>query len=213
MSNKVLRIILDDDDSLIADKELGQVIINSDTGTVDYIDYDGSAENVVMFNSTNTTTAYMETLVYDTNINGIVDDSEKLGGVLATDYATKTWVTLNGGNMNTSVYDVTGTGVVDDAEKLGNQLPSYYASKAYVDSIAGDMKKSVYDINNNGVVDNSELLNGKDGTFYSNYLNLSNRPKLENLEDSLFGAKNTGDLTVFNGTNWINTNILDLGIF
>lgn len=213
MSNKVLRIVLDDDDALIADRELGQVIINSDTGTIDYIDVDGSPENVVMFNSTSSTPAYMETATYDTNINGIVDNSEKLGGIIASDYATKSWVTLNAGNMQTSTYDVTGTGVVDNAERLGNQLPSYYASVAYVNSIAGDMKKSVYDINNNGVVDDSEKLGGQTPGFYSNYLNLNNRPNLEDIEDCLFIPKSVGNLLIFNGTNWVNRSIIDMGSF
>jgi hypothetical protein len=131
MSNQVLRVTLDDSDPLIADKVLGQIFINADTGSVDYIDSDGIGEHIAIFDPSCTTTLYMEKSVYDGNGNDVVDNSEALGGIPANQWATQAWVLANAtGNMEKSVYDTNDNGVVDDSERLGNQLPAYYLDYA-----------------------------------------------------------------------------------
>jgi len=64
--------------------------------------------------------------VYDTNNNGVVDNSERLGGQLPAYYASVSYVQTNFGDMRKSVYDTNDNGVIDNSEKLNNELPSYY---------------------------------------------------------------------------------------
>lgn len=185
MSNQVLRITLDNSDPLINSKELGQIIVNTDDGTVDYVDSDGTAEHISVFDPSSATNIYMEKSVYDVNPPGLypsVDNADSLGGISSTLYATKSWVQSNvTGDMSASTYDINNNGIVDNSEKLGGQLPSYYASVAWVQSLAtGDMKKSTYDTNNDGVVNDSSKLNGQFPAYYLDYANFVGTPPATN---------------------------------
>ncbi len=216
MSNKVLRITLDDNDPLIDDKELGVIIINSDEGTVDWVDLDGNPEHISVFDPTSSSPAYMEKTIYDTDNNNVVDNCDNLGGISAANYATQAWVLANSGGGDTmlkTVYDTNNDGIVDNSERLGGQLPSYYASMTWCVATFGDMNKSIYDTNDNGVVDDSEKLNNQDPSYYLDYNNLTNKPTFESLSDTTFTSLSAGDLVEYDGVKWINNRIIDQGTF
>ena len=217
MSNQVLRITLDDDDPLISGKELGQIVVNADAGTVDYVDTDGNPEHIAVFDASGSSTIYMEKAVYDKNVanNGVVDDSERLGGILSNQYATKAWVIGNAtGDMTKADYATNGApGMVDNSLRLNNQPASYYASTTWVQANFGDMRKTTYDTNDSGIVDNSERLGGQIPSYYLNYSNFINQPNLLDWADCNEGIKLAGDIITWDGSDWINTSTLDLGTF
>lgn len=129
--------------------------------------------------------------VYDPNNDGVVKDSDKLGGKLPAYYsdynnlANKPTTTggSSSGDMLKSAYDTTNNGVVDNSEKLDGQPAAYYRNynnlidKPTTGFGSGDMSKATYDNSGiSGVVDDSERLGGQPPAFYRDYNNLNNKP-------------------------------------
>ncbi len=213
MSNKVLRVTLDDDDPLIDDKELGVIVVNADAGTIDWIDTDGNPEHIAVFDATSASGLYMEKTTYDINNDNVVDNSEKLGGVNAGLYATQAWVLANTSGMSKLIYDANDDGIVDNSTRLGGQLPTYYASTAWVNANFGNMRKSTYDIANNGIVDDAEKLGNQSPAYYLNYVNLTNKPNIGDIGGMNISGEIPGDMLEYNGTHWVNKPVLDQGSF
>jgi hypothetical protein len=118
--------------------------------------------------------------------------------------------------MIKSVYDNNNDGIVDNTTALGGIPANQWATQAWVLSTAtGDMTKTVYDTNDSGIVDNSERLGGQLPSYYASlaYVNSLPIPKYSELDDAAFGTQTSGDLIMFDGTNWCNTNMIDLGTF
>ena len=91
--------------------------------------------------------------VYDTTINGIVDDAEKVNGL-----TVETAVPV-GAVFTDTVYD--DSDVLKDADANSPVTPTNkVATMAEIATAGvGDMTKAVYDTNNNGRVDNAERVN------------------------------------------------------
>jgi len=118
--------------------------------------------------------------------------------------------------MEKAVYDINNNGIADDCDNLGGVPANQYATQVWVTANAtGDMTKSVYDTNNNGIVDDSDRLGGQLPAYYASlaYVNSLAVPKYSELNDADFTAQLAGDVIMFNGTDWINTNLIDQGTF
>lgn len=98
--------------------------------------------------------------VYDTNDNGVVDNSERLNGQLPAFYLDRTNHTGTQAAISIT-FDNTGTG-----------LSALNVQTALAELDSNKMQRTVYDANNNGVVDDAEqaqnalLLNGNNGAYY-----------------------------------------------
>ena len=140
-------------------------------------------DNLINSAVTNWGTSNVNVMVrttYDTNENGIVDDSELLSGNSPTYYLDRANHTGTIQHTVISDYDLTlaGTGNLTPFIPSSDYHP---ATKKYVDdSISfaggGDMLKTVYDTNDNGVVDNSQALSGQGASYYLDWTNFTGTP-------------------------------------
>ena len=81
---------------------------------------------------------------YDTNNNGKVDDSDRLGGYLPNEYLRKD---EDSDYLKKSVYDTNNNGKVDDSDKLGGENPSFYDQTSDVQGLRTDLDAHTSDNN------------------------------------------------------------------
>ena len=177
--------------------------------------------------------------VYDTNDNGVVDNSEKLNNQAASFYLSRTNHTgTQAAASITGLASVATTGTFDslsDVDTTGvtnGQTIIYQSStSSWIPGTAsgggtGDMLKSVYDTTNNGVVDNSEKLNNQAASFYLSRTNHTGTQSassitglasvatvgtLDSLSNVLTSGKTTGQMLQWSGTAWIPATVSGTG--
>lgn len=193
----------------------------------DVEDIGGGAINITPFGSS-TCSGYLDLATYDSNGNGIVDNSEKLGGQLPEYYAisghthptssgTGHTIQDNGVDMTTRTnLNFIGFSVEDDS---GND-----ATKVTIiaGSGTGDMLASIYDTNSNNIVDNSEALNGHPDSYFSisghthveaditdlgDYALSNHNHTLDSLSNVTITDVAEDDVLKWNGAAWVNDQV------
>lgn len=118
----------------------------------------------------------MSKSTYDTNNDGIVDNSTLFNSQNASYYLSRsnhTGTQSAGTISGLASVAISGTlASLSDAQissPTNNQVLQWNGTKwinATLSAGSGDMLKSIYDTNNNGIVDNSTQLNGQSASFY-----------------------------------------------
>jgi hypothetical protein len=184
-------------------------------------------------------TGDMQKSVYDSNDNGVVDNSEKLNNQNASYYLDRTNHT---GTMSAasvtglasvatvgtfdSLSDVNTSGVTDGQTIIYQSSTSSWIPGTASGGGSGDMLKSVYDTTNNGVVDNSEKLNNQAASFYLSRANHTGTQSvssitglasvatvgtLDSLSNVLASGKTSGQVLQWSGTAWIPATVSGTG--
>ena len=128
----------------------------------------------------------MKRINYDANLNGIVDDSDKLGGNIPSYYANRSDVAISTNTLQSNIdrhFMISpSTGIM--AGTLPNTVKITTANVSALGTASGttflrgdgnwstpagsgDMTKDVYDIGNNGIVDDSDKLGTQVPSYYA----------------------------------------------
>ena len=163
------RRIIDQDTTLTIYPE-DQVIIDSTTNGTRKISYEALcaavAETLGIADIRTKANGAMQKSVYDSNANGVVDNSEKLENHAASYFATADSVSslsdTVAGKMTKSVYDSNNDGVVDNAEKVNNHTvhSDVPAQAVFTDTIYDDteIKADIGDLDNLQTSDKTSLV-------------------------------------------------------
>jgi hypothetical protein len=159
----------------------GQVLKWNGTSWTPGDDEAGSGGGGDMFKST-----------YDTNDNGIVDNSEQLGGHGASYF-------LNSNSELDDLSDVNTSGASNgQVLKFNGSTWAPGTDETGGSGGGGDMYKSTYDTNNNGIVDDSEQLGGHSASYY-----LNTNSAISDLSDVNTSGASNGQVLKYNGSNWV----------
>lgn len=115
----------------------------------------------------------MQKTVYDTNANGVVDNSEKLENHAANYFATaadlSSLSTTVSGKMTRSVYDSDNDGVVDNAKKANNHTveKDVPANAVFTDTVYDDteIRQNIGDLTALETTDQSNLVAAVNESF------------------------------------------------
>ena len=188
---------------------VGQVLTKTTSADYDY-DWTSPAGTGDMLKS-----------IYDTTNNGIVDNSEALGGYIPEYYATSANLNITSATVNSHTSDTTIhyteasidhgsiSGLLDfDHPQYATTatLDSQYLTSAVIDSryattaTAGDMFKAIYDITDSGIVDNSERFGSELPEYYATTATLDSQYLMSAVIDSQYATTATLNSHTSDGT-------------